>query len=103
MHVQKTFNQLINEEIRVRINFESKISERLESMGVTEIDEKLNGHLIILEDREHIDEDEFQCKYCTDLCYLSMGTCVDHAKKPSDEKHETEHKEAPASKYEQRK
>lgn len=56
--MQTTFNQLIDEEIRNRINFESKISEHLNSIGVTDIDEKLNGALSMLDQREQVDEDE---------------------------------------------
>lgn len=29
-----------------------------------------------------IDEDLFQCKYCTDLCYLSMIKCSVHTSSP---------------------
>lgn len=32
----------------------------------------------MLSNRELADEDQFQCKFCTDLCYMSMITCKDH-------------------------
>ena len=62
----------------------------------------------MLDERDRVDEDEHQCKYCTDLCYLSMAFCVDHVKRPGEEDEESEDEkkdssEAPASKYERRK
>lgn len=93
---------------------ETKISHELQSRGVTHIDNTLNGALKTLEDRDHVDEDEYQCKYCTDLCYLSMATCTVHCSHSqevddavSDEDQAAaqslQDKQQPVSKYEQRK
>ena len=32
----------------------------------------------MMKDREKVEEDANQCKYCTDLCYLSMIRCSEH-------------------------
>lgn len=32
--------------------------------------------------RETVEEDEFQCKLCTDLCYFSMVKCKVHTLRP---------------------
>jgi hypothetical protein len=32
----------------------------------------------MLQNRDEYDEDSFQCKYCTDLCYWSMIRCSEH-------------------------
>jgi len=42
------------------------------------VDSMVNEHIIMLSNRELADEDQFQCKFCTDLCYMSMITCKDH-------------------------
>ena len=31
-----------------------------------------------MQNRDQVDEDAFQCKYCTDLCYWSMIKCSVH-------------------------
>lgn len=39
---------------------------------------KLQEHIFYLENRDEIDEDAYQCKWCTDHCYLSYVTCSEH-------------------------
>ena len=52
----------------------------------------LKEKIVYLENRDEIDEDAFQCKYCTDLCFLSMLSCKRCSK--SEEAEEAEEKSA---------
>jgi len=45
----------------------------------------LDARISYLENRDEIDEDAYQCKYCTDLCFLSMLSCTVCAKSEDDE------------------
>mmetsp|Transcript_11041 Transcript_11041/g.18467 ORF Transcript_11041/g.18467 Transcript_11041/m.18467 type:complete len:95 (-) Transcript_11041:440-724(-) len=44
-----------------------------------QIDISLRSRISVLEEREKVEEDEFQCKYCTDLCYFSFVICTNHS------------------------
>lgn len=37
-----------------------------------------NKRIVMLENREEAGEDDFQCKYCTDLCFWSFIKCSVH-------------------------
>ena len=49
-------------------------------------DEKLKDHIEYLKNRDKIEEDAFQCKWCTDHCYMSMIQCVEHTCRDSSSK-----------------
>lgn len=38
--------------------------------------------ILIMQDRDNVEGDAHQCKYCTDLCYLSMIKCIEHTVSP---------------------
>lgn len=43
------------------------------------------SHISYLPDRDEVEEDAHQCKYCTDLCFLSMAICKIHTSPSSQE------------------
>lgn len=42
-------------------------------------------HISYMQDREEVEEDAHQCKYCTDLCFMSMAMCKLHTMPSSNE------------------
>jgi hypothetical protein len=43
------------------------------------------SHITYMPNREQVEEDAHQCKYCTDLCFLSMAMCKTHTMADSQE------------------
>jgi len=43
--------------------------------------EDFQKHVVVLR-KQGLDEDAFQCKFCTDLCYFSMIRCAKHTTSP---------------------
>ena len=54
--------------------------------GCSDSEAKMQSHISMMQDRESVEEDHHQCKYCTDLCFMSMAQCKTHTLQlPSEE------------------
>lgn len=80
--IRDNFNTLVNEELRSRKKFEDKITKNLISKKVPDVKKALEEQIQYIPNRDMVEEDEFQCKLCTDLCYFSMIKCKIHTLKP---------------------
>jgi len=66
---------------RIRDSYAKILEEELKSRG--KMEKLLNSNqIVMMKDRDSIEESENQCKYCTDLCYLSMIKCSEHTNTP---------------------
>lgn len=76
--IRDNFILLVNQELRSRKKIEDKMTKFLMSQsncGIEDASEELKKKIQYIENRDLVDEDEFQCKLCTDLCYFSMIKC----------------------------
>ena len=74
LRIRDSFKSYLTDELKNRKALESKIK----AFYPKDQQSKLSEHISYMVDREHVDEDAYQCKYCTDLCYLSMAMCKVH-------------------------
>ena len=76
--IKDAYKSYYQEEIRFRNQLESKIKQYYVRMGDSNPEAKMRSHISMMKDRDSVDEDAHQCKYCTDLCYLSFAMCKVH-------------------------
>lgn len=96
--LRDAFKRYLDEELKSRDHMEKMISS---FYGKGSAKKQIKSHIIMLENREKFDEDAFQCKYCTDLCYFSMIKCSEHTcGKPDSNASEEANK--PVTKYSKR-
>jgi hypothetical protein len=66
---------------------EEKIISHFNKKGLAG-DKIVKNKICYLQNRDEIEEDAFQCKYCTDLCFMSMISCKICTKADEDEREE---------------
>ena len=71
------FTKILSNEVSSRSMMEKIIIEKYYQNG-EDLEKALIKHIFMIVNRDQIDEDENQCKFCTDLCYLSMVQCSKH-------------------------
>lgn len=95
--IKNAFEKFVEEELKSRSQMETLISKFHGRNG----QKQLKLQIEMLEDRDTVDEDAYQCKYCTDLCYFSMikckgTTCV---KNPESESQKDSSEKEPVEKF----
>ena len=65
--LHSSFLRVFEAELANRELIEDKIQNHPAMIGAT---------VVLMRHRDLVDEDRYQCKYCTDLPYLSVVTCV---------------------------
>lgn len=73
--IREAFKQLVADELKYRKQIEGKLKQYYIKLGEEDPEAKMLEHISYMEDRDNVEEDAHQCKYCTDLCYLSMAQC----------------------------
>mmetsp|Transcript_412 Transcript_412/g.373 ORF Transcript_412/g.373 Transcript_412/m.373 type:complete len:126 (-) Transcript_412:302-679(-) len=71
--LRDTYKTVYLEEIKSRLTFEGELKKLY--AGSADSEQKALSHFSLMKERNEIDEVTFQCKFCTDFCYVSCVSC----------------------------
>lgn len=74
-NIKNCYQEYYEREIESRKVMEGKIIQHFNKKGQNG-EELITEKISCMNNRDDVDEDQYQCKYCTDLCFLSMLTCT---------------------------